>query len=146
MQPAELAAELQRILHDALVPDSFAMLIRPLEGSLESIPGSEPKKVDLRTLETLVADHNHTAVIAVNPFGTTGAARLLHEDLKTSGVEILMTLGRRGQLLGAVLLGPRRSGDAYFRNDLIFIESLADLASIALENALLYSQRIQMLE
>jgi signal transduction histidine kinase len=57
-----------------------------------------------------------------------------------------VTLGRRGQLLGVVLLGPRRSGDAYFKNDLIFIESLADLASIALENALLYRQRIQMLE
>ena len=57
-----------------------------------------------------------------------------------------MTLGRRGQLLGVVLLGPRRSGDAYFTNDLVFIESLADLASIALENALLYRQRIQMLE
>ena len=45
-----------------------------------------------------------------------------------------------------VLLGPRRSGDAYFKNDLGFIESVADLASIALENALLYRQRIQMLE
>jgi signal transduction histidine kinase len=49
-------------------------------------------------------------------------------------------------LLGIVLLGPRRSGDAYFKNDLGFIESVADLASIALENALLYRQRIQMLE
>src|SRR2546426_12416589 len=66
--------------------------------------------------------------------------------MRTSGVEIVMTLGRRGQLLGVVLLGPRRSGDAYFTNDLVFIESLADLASIALENALLYRQRIQMLE
>ncbi|PYM63668.1 MAG: hypothetical protein DME11_16080, partial [Candidatus Rokuibacteriota bacterium] len=45
-----------------------------------------------------------------------------------------------------MLLGPRRSGDAYFKNDLAFIESLAELASIALENALLYSQRIQILE
>ena len=58
----------------------------------------------------------------------------------------MVTLGRRGQLLGIVLLGPRRSGDAYFKNDLGFIESVADLASIALENALLYRQRIHMLE
>jgi len=49
-------------------------------------------------------------------------------------------------LLGLVLLGPRRSGDAYFKNDLNFIESVGDLASIALENALLYRQRIHMLE
>jgi len=45
-----------------------------------------------------------------------------------------------------MLLGPRRSGDAYFKDDLAFIESLGELASIALENALLYSQRIQILE
>lgn len=146
MQPAELANELQRILQDALVPESFVMLIRPLEGCLESIPGSEPTKVDLRTLDTLLVNHDNTVVIAVNPVGATGTMRLLHETLRAAGVEILMTLGRRGQLLGAVLLGPRRSGDAYFKNDLAFIESLADLASIALENGLLYSQRIQMLE
>jgi signal transduction histidine kinase len=66
--------------------------------------------------------------------------------LRAAGVEVLVTLGRRGQLLGLVLLGPRRSGDAYFKNDLSFIESVADLASIALENALLYRQRIHMLE
>src|SRR3989454_11624650 len=66
--------------------------------------------------------------------------------MRTAGVEIVVTLTRRGQLLGVVLLGPRRSGDAYFKNDLEFIESLADLASIALENAMLYRQRIQMLE
>jgi signal transduction histidine kinase len=57
-----------------------------------------------------------------------------------------MILGRRGRLLGSVLLGPRRSGDAYFVADLKFIESLTELASIALENALLYRQRIQLLE
>jgi signal transduction histidine kinase len=44
------------------------------------------------------------------------------------------------------LLGPRRSGDAYFKDDLEFIESLAELASVALENALLYRQRLEMLE
>jgi signal transduction histidine kinase len=146
MQPAELAAELQRILQDALVPDSFTMLVRPLEGTLEPLPASEPTKVDLRLLDTLLTNHNTAAVIAVNPSGVSGPVRHLHEALRSAGVEILMTLGRRGQPLGAILLGPRRSGDAYFRNDLVFIESLADLASIALENASLYSQRIQMLE
>ncbi len=70
----------------------------------------------------------------------------IQPSTSAAGIEIVVTLGRRGQLLGAVLLGPRRSGDAYFKTDLVFIESLAELASIALENALLYRQRIQMLE
>jgi signal transduction histidine kinase len=146
MQPAELATELKRLINEALVPESFAMLVRPFEGSLEPIHGSAPTAVDVRTLEAMLARHNDAAVIVVNPLGETGTARVWHDALRTSGVEIVVALGRRSQLLGVIFLGPRRSGDAYFKNDLIFIESLADLASIALENALLYSQRIQMLE
>jgi len=45
-----------------------------------------------------------------------------------------------------MFLGPRRSGDAYYAKDLSFIESLLELASVALENSLLYRQRIHMLE
>jgi signal transduction histidine kinase len=146
MQPAELAAELHRLLYDALVPESFVMLIRPFEGNLEPVPGSTPISLDSRTLDAMLAKHNNTTVIVVNPYGETGISRTWHEALRASGVEVLVTLGRRGQLLGVALLGPRRSGDAYFKNDLVFIESLADLASIALENALLYAQRIQILE
>ena len=145
MQPAELTSELRQLLTEAFVPESFAILVR-LEGSFELLPGSAPTVVDLRTLDALLTEHQNTSVIVVNPVGATGDTRSLHEALRTAGVEIVMTLGRRGQLLGVVLLGPRRSGDAYFKDDLVFIESLADLASIALENARLYRQRIQMLE
>src|SRR3989449_11325069 len=97
-------------------------------------------------LAALMGEQPNPNVIIVNPALEAGARRIAHEALRTAGIEVVITLGRRGQLLGLVLLGPRRSGDAYFKNDLAFIESLADLASIALENALLYRQRIQMLE
>jgi GAF domain-containing protein len=82
----------------------------------------------------------------VNPVEDTHVPKHIHDALRDLRVELVVTIGRRGQLLGLVLLGPRRSGDAYYKNDLAFIESLSDLASIALENALLYRQRIQMLE
>ena len=147
MQPAELATELHQLLTEGFVPESFAMLVRPLESSaFEPLSGSAPPVLNLHALDALLAQQRNTAVIVVNPVGESGTARLLHEALKAAGIEILVTLGRRGQLLGVVLLGPRRNGDAYFKNDLAFVESLADLASIALENAILYRQRIQMLE
>jgi signal transduction histidine kinase len=69
-----------------------------------------------------------------------------HESLRAAGIELVIGLGRRSQSLGAILLGPRKSGDAYFAPDLAYIESLAELASIALDNSLLYRQRVQMLE
>jgi signal transduction histidine kinase len=147
MQPAELATQLRQLLNDAFVPESFTMLVRSLESNaFESLGGTAPTTLNLNTLDALLTPLPNTAVTIVNPVGENGATRLLHEALKAAGIEVLVTLGRRGQLLGVVLLGPRRSGDAYFKNDLVFIESLADLASIALENALLYRQSIQMLE
>ena len=147
MQPTELAAQLKQLVSEAFVPESFAMLVRPLEGgAFEALSETTPTTLNLNTLDALLAPLPNTAVVVVNPVGEIGSARLLHEALKSAGIEIVATLGRRGQLRGVVLLGPRRSGDAYFKNDLAFVESLADLASVALENALLYRQSIQMLE
>jgi signal transduction histidine kinase len=147
MQPMELASELRQILSEVLVPESFSMLVKSFESdSLEHLAAETPSKVDPRILAVFQAEQFSTAVTVVNPAQESGTAKRMHELMRTASIEIVVTLGRRGQLLGVVLLGPRRSGDAYFKNDLIFIESLADLASIALENALLYRQRIQMLE
>jgi PAS domain S-box-containing protein len=123
------------------------MLVRPFEShALKQLSEDVPPVADLLTLATLMTDQPNPTVIDVNPTRQTGASGIAHEALRAAGIEIVVTLGRRGQLLGAILLGPRRSGEAYFKNDLAFIESLAELASIALENALLYRQRIQMLE
>ena len=147
MQPVELASELRQILVEVLVPESFTMLVKSFESeSFEQLSAEAPPDVDPRILAQLHAGQPNTMVIVVNPDAESGAAKPIHQAMRVAGVEIAVTLGRRGQLLGVVLLGPRRSGDAYFKNDLVFIESLADLASIALENALLYRQRIQMLE
>lgn len=147
MTPTELSAELRQLLTEAFVPESFTMLVRPFEShALKQLSEDAPLVVDLFTLATLMTDQPNPTVIDVNPTQQTGASGIAHEALRAAGIEIVVTLGRRGQLLGAILLGPRRSGEAYFKNDLAFIESLAELASIALENALLYRQRIQMLE
>jgi signal transduction histidine kinase len=147
MQPTELATQVKQLVTDAFVPESFVILVRPLEGGpFEALSGSPPTSLNLNTLDALLAPLPNTAVVVVNPAGESGSTRLLHETLKGAGIEILATLGRRGQLRGVILLGPRRSGDAYFKNDLAFVEALADLSSVALENAFLYRQSIQMLE
>ena len=147
MQPAELAAELRQILAEVLVPESFTMLVKSFESdTFEDLTANATQAVDVQALSALQLGHSDTTVIVVNPAQETGLVKSAHEALRAAGAEIVVALGRRGQLLGVVLLGSRRSGDAYFKNDLLFIESLTDLASIALENAMLYRQRIQMLE
>jgi signal transduction histidine kinase len=147
MQPAELAAELRQILNEVLVPESFTLLVKAFPNdSFERLSPDTPPDIDPQTLVALHARQPGTSVFVVSPGEEVDEMKRTYTALRAAGVEVLVTLGRRGRLLGLVLLGPRRSGDAYFKNDLGFIESVADLASIALENALLYRQRIQMLE
>lgn len=146
MPPGELSSELHQILTETFVPEKFVMLVRPFESHTFEQLTDESVIVDLVTLAALMNEQPNPNVIVVNPAHEAGAKRTAHEALRAAGIEVVVTLGRRGQLLGATLLGSRRSGDAYFENDLAFIESLAELASIALENALLYRQRIQMLD
>jgi signal transduction histidine kinase len=146
MPPAELAAELRFILTEAFIPESFTMVARPPEGGALEDLSHESGDRDLLTVAALTVEQSKPSVLVVNPSQERAARRSAHEALRQAGIEIVVALGRRGQTLGAVLLGPRRSGDAYFARDLAFIESLAELASIALENSLLYRQRIQMLE
>ncbi len=146
MPPAELSAQLGRTLTAAFVPEKYVMIVRPFESQTFRYLTDDAPAVDLTALAPLTAEEPDPDVILVNPAREMGAKRIAHEALRAAGIEIVVTLGRRGLLLGAIMLGPRRSGDPYFKNDLAFIESLAELASIALENALLYRQRIQILE
>jgi signal transduction histidine kinase len=148
MQPKQLAEELRQILNETVVPEVFAMTARRLDASpFEELTDGPPNVTELAGV---AAQHFDTptssSALLVDPATASGAKRVAHEMLRAAGIEVVITLGRRGQLLGIALLGPRRSGDAYFTRDLTFVESLAELASIALENALLYRQRIQILE
>jgi signal transduction histidine kinase len=147
MQPVELAQELRQILKVAFVPETFAVAARPLErGELEALLADEVAIDRLLSIIMETVDHPRPRVLVVNPSDERGRRREAHELLSLAGVEIVITLARRDEVLGLVVLGRRRSGDPYFVKDLNFIEALTQIASIALENSLLYRQRIQMLE
>lgn len=147
MQPSELARELRAILHDAFVPEAFSMAARPLDGGpLEELFSDAEGLTPLLSLTPVIIDQPRPAVVIVGPDIDAGPRRAAYDALRSADIEVVVILARRGTLLGVVFLGARRSGDAYYQQDLAFIESLADLASIALENSLLYRQSIQMLE
>jgi two-component system nitrogen regulation sensor histidine kinase GlnL len=150
MQPKDLASELQQLLSTAFVPELFVMTAQsPSDGSVETFPPESRDIAEVLTsssVANLLSAQPHPSVLTINPSRATGIAGRAHEALRAAGVEIVLCLGRRGQSLGTVLIGQRRSGDAYFANDLSFLESLAELASISLENSLLYRERIQVLE
>jgi signal transduction histidine kinase len=147
MQPSDLADELRVFLSESFVPERFAMLVRTSDRQeLEALGANTVVTKELHEIVSALIKENTPSAFFVNPSRVEARARAAHDALREAGIELVITLGRRAQPLGAILLGPRKSGDAYFAADLAFIESLAELASIALENSLLYRQRIQMLE
>ena len=105
MQPTELSNELRHILTEAFVPESFVMLAHPFASQvLEQVSTDSPAAVDLLTLGTLMSEQSTSAVLVVNPSREVGVTRTAHETLRLAGVAVVVTLGRRGQLLGAILL------------------------------------------
>jgi nitrogen-specific signal transduction histidine kinase len=61
-------------------------------------------------------------------------------DLHNVGGDIAFPLLDGQTLLGAVVVGPKRSGDPFFSDDITLLETLVSQATIALANAQLYRQ------
>lgn len=147
MQPPEVAAEIREILTRAFVPEFFLMAARPSQSEPpEALSFDSPAAADLLTVVGLISDDTGPSVIVVTPGGAPDRQRAAHDALKAAGVELVIQLARRKDWLGTILLGERRSGDAYYKQDIEFIEALAELTSIALDNSLLYRQSLQTLE
>jgi len=151
MQPDQVASELQSILTAAFVPESYVMVARSGPGGeFRRLSATDDRLEDLLLhspeVQRLAERQPCPSVICTSIPVDDPVTATTYAKLRDAGLEIVLVLGRRDEILGLVGLGPRRSGDAYFERDLALLETLADLASIAIQNALLYSQRVQMLE
>lgn len=149
MAPAALAEELKGLTRMLLWPETFAMVVADADGSaFETLDAGNSAAVELLSSSLTewanAMEDQQPGVLLVSSEEQRLPSALL-QGFRSAGVEVVLFLARR-QSLGLALLGPRRSGDAYFAKDLSFLESLAQLASVSLDNALLYRQRVQMLE
>ena len=116
MQPQQLAEELKQLLGHAVVPELFAMAARPLEaGPFEQRTDGPPDLNELVAVAALLFDNPSSSALLIDPDKARGGQRVAHETLRDAGVEVVMTLGRRGQLLGVVLLGPRRAATVFLK-------------------------------
>jgi signal transduction histidine kinase len=74
------------------------------------------------------------------------AARQLSHPLLSTAANALRELGgdiafpliEDGTIAGVIVVGPKRSGDAYFADDIDFLETLMSQVVVAMKNALLY--------
>ncbi len=67
-----------------------------------------------------------------------------HEWLISLGMEVYVPINAKGKWIGLLGLGPKNSGDQYYEHDLELLGTLADQTAIALENARLVSDLVQL--
>jgi PAS domain S-box-containing protein len=70
----------------------------------------------------------------------TALVKTAAEDLTALGVEVALPLIKESTVTGIVLVGPKRSGDPYFSEDIDLLTLLTSQAAVAMENAQLYRQ------
>ena len=70
----------------------------------------------------------------------TALVKTAAQDLTALGVEVAFPLVKESTVTGIVLVGPKRSGDPYFSEDIDLLSLLTNQAAVAMENAQLYRQ------
>lgn len=73
-------------------------------------------------------------------------SRVALDGLSTAGARLLVPLRSRERLHAVLVLGPKRSGEEYGRDDLQVIRTLANQGAVAIENAALLKERTRQLE
>jgi PAS domain S-box-containing protein len=94
--------------------------------------------------ETIVAELDRTRdALVTDELGqepARDAARRLHRELEGSNWALVLPAVFEDAVIGAIVLGPKRSGDPFFPEDLDLLMTLANQAGIAIKNARLYFQ------
>jgi len=72
-----------------------------------------------------------------------GEPRSVSDDLDTLGAELVIPMFYKGEMKGALTLGPKGNLEPYVRSDIELLEALAAQAAVAMENAQLYEAAVR---
>lgn len=146
-----LVAELGTLLSDSLAPDRIVILFaannrrgwgRVLDNTALALAETDNTAFDaawrldaelpgVLLLETLTGDPARDR-------------QRQAQVLRTAGFELWLGLGRSHEKHAVILLGPRRSGEAYFANHFDFLDALAEIATIATEIIDLHRRQLSL--
>lgn len=141
----EILGRVGRTLRDGIAPRSFAVVLwidgRPRLWRLANDSGAVAAAASppLEALRRLLTDSPRRPWVVDGFDGARGEpdARSEAEALEAA---VVLPLTRGETLLGVFLLGPRRSGRPYSREDLELLDTLAAQSAIAIHNTLLYGE------
>ncbi len=143
---------LARALDDALEPTRVAVYTRSRTGG-ELIPrvvrhearpgaGNGEAPIDVRhsVLEFVAREGSLLSLDQVFRFASMSEARRLSTAMGELHVQMVAPMIWEDELIGAVMVGPKRSGEMYENHELRFVADMALQSSLALRNADLYAE------
>jgi len=132
--PREVAARIEGALDRTLGPEPLALLLP--DGAGRMAAGAVAVGVHDPLMRQAGADGG------VVPLATRREPAA--EALRAQGFTLLLPLWTEGRLVGAVGLGPKRSGAPYGARDLALLRIVGNQAAVALENAASYAEVRQL--
>ena len=142
-----IATAVQDVLAVTVRPDANYIFIQQADsGQFESITIAGEPNTDLQfepsgALARAIGVQRQTIYLGPG----RGAPAELNDDraqLAVLAADIFVALATKNNLMGWLALGPRRTGEPYRKDDIQFLEAIADQASLAVERA----QAVEALE
>jgi PAS domain S-box-containing protein len=108
---------------------------RHLRSSFEA-PEEAPQEI----ITALTSTRDFLLVDEVANEDATSAQNRLHSVLSDLNWALVLPLMSENTVIGAIVVGPKRSGDPFYPQDLDLLMTLANQAGVAVKNAQLYAQ------
>lgn len=141
MELPEVVTLLRQYIDTALLPDQMHVFVFDVSSAhyvaATSADGKPSSDVRFSVSSTLVQglSSQRNALFLSNLGDLPATLQSEQARLALLGAQLFVPLPGRKQLVGWLALGPRRSGEPYNSQDLIFLEVLSDQAALAVERA-----------
>ncbi len=148
-----LLGHVGHVVTSTLRPEAVAVYLRgPDDGEFRLVwsagDGTPPPTVPASTpLLALVG--NDRRLIFRDEVGARDAERsqaVVLGELDRLGAEVVAPLLETGEVIGLLVLGPKRSGDPYFSDDADLLTTLANQSAVAIRNAQTHARVVQVNE
>jgi len=147
-----LLAHVSDVVATTICPETVSIYLRDRRGSdyrqtmtrclIENGPIEQPAIVSGRSFFVALLHREQTYLLRddLRRRDLDSETRAALEELAGMKGDLALPLLKEDQVTGFVLLGPKRSGDPYFSEDLDLLSTLASQVAIAVTNAQLYAE------
>lgn len=104
---------------------------------------------DLQVLQNVRFTHHDGLIVHLQRDGESVDVKELqletveHLRLEQLDASLAVPLRSKDHLMGVLIIGPSNSGEGYTADDMALLNTIADQATVAAENALLYAQQLE---